>query len=136
MPDTLVIRGGRIVDQTGERTADVLVVDDRIAEVGAGLRGDRELDAGGCVVAPGLVDLHVHLREPGMEDAETIETGARAAALGGFTAIVAMPNTTPPQDDPAVVSVGARRGIAILVRRAGSRRDHEGARGGRARADG
>jgi dihydroorotase len=104
LPDTLVIRGGRVVDQTGERVADVLVVDDRIAEVGTGLRGDRELDAGGCVVAPGLVDLHVHLREPGMEDAETIETGARAAALGGFTAIVAMPNTTPPQDDPAVVS--------------------------------
>ena len=56
------------------------------------------LDAAGCVVAPGFVDLHVHLREPGREEAETIETGSRAAALGGFTAVVAMPNTDPPQD--------------------------------------
>jgi dihydroorotase len=99
-----VIRGGRVVDSTGERDADVLVADGTVQEVGAGLRGDGELDAGGCVVAPGLVDLHVHLREPGGEDAETIDTGARAAALGGFTAVVAMPNTEPAQDDPAVVA--------------------------------
>jgi len=104
LPDTLVIRGGRIVDRTGDRALDVLVAGDRVVEVGTDLEGDVVLDAGGCVVAPGLVDLHVHLREPGMEDAETIETGARAAALGGFTAVVAMPNTTPPQDDPAVVA--------------------------------
>lgn len=104
MPDSLVIRGGRVVDATGERVADVLVEAGRVVEVGTKLRGDRVLDAGGCIVAPGLVDLHVHLREPGGEDAETIETGARAAALGGFTAVVAMPNTDPPQDDPAVVS--------------------------------
>ena len=56
------------------------------------------LDADGCVVSPGFVDLHVHLREPGHEEAETIETGSRAAALGGFTAVVAMPNTDPAQD--------------------------------------
>jgi dihydroorotase len=99
-----VIRGGRVVDSTGERDADVLVADGTVQEVGAGLRGDGELDAAGCVVAPGLVDLHVHLREPGGEDAETIDTGARAAALGGFTAVVAMPNTEPAQDDPAVVA--------------------------------
>ena len=73
-------------------------------EVGPSLSGDRVLDASGCVVSPGLVDLHVHLREPGGEDAETIETGARAAALGGFTAVVAMPNTTPPHDDAAVIA--------------------------------
>jgi dihydroorotase len=107
-----VLRGGRVVDRTGERTADVLIADDRIVEVGDGLDGDRVLDAGGCVVAPGLVDLHVHLREPGGEEAESIETGARAAALGGFTAVVAMPNTEPAQDDPAVVgsvlAAGAR----------------------------
>jgi dihydroorotase len=113
LPDqTLVIRGGRVVDAAGERDADVLVADGTVQEVGTGLRGETELDAGGCVVAPGLVDLHVHLREPGGEDAETIETGARAAALGGFTAVVAMPNTEPAQDDPAVVasvlSAGAR----------------------------
>ncbi len=107
MPDldqTLAIKGGRVVDATGERAADVLIADGRVLEVGSDLRGDRELDAGGCVVAPGLVDLHVHLREPGNEDAETIETGARAAAIGGFTAIVAMPNTVPPHDDPTVVA--------------------------------
>ena len=107
-----MLRGGRVVDRDGERTADVLIADDRIVEVGDGLDGDRVLDAGGCVVAPGLVDLHVHLREPGGEEAETIETGARAAALGGFTAVVAMPNTEPAQDDPAVVgsvlAAGAR----------------------------
>lgn len=108
MPDTgpvadeLVIKGGRVVDATGERVADVRVHAGMIVEVGEHLDGDRVLDAGGCVVAPGLVDLHVHLREPGGEDAETIETGARAAALGGFTAVVAMPNTDPPLDDAAV----------------------------------
>jgi dihydroorotase len=122
LPETLVIRGGRVVDQTGERDADVLVADGRVVEVGAGLDGDRELDAGGCVVAPGLVDLHVHLREPGMEDAETVETGARAAARGGFTAVVAMPNTTPPQDDPAVVAavIAAGTGSCCDVHPAGA----------------
>src|SRR5205823_714728 len=63
-----------------------------------------ELAAAGCLVVPGFVDLHAHLREPGDEEAETIETGARAAALGGFTAVVAMPNTQPPLDDAAVVA--------------------------------
>ena len=113
MPDELLIRGGRVVDAGGERVADVRVRDGMVAEVGERLDGtDRILDAGGCVVAPGLVDLHAHLREPGDEEAETIETGARAAALGGFTAVVAMPNTDPPLDDPAVVgsvlAAGAR----------------------------
>ncbi len=104
MPDSLVVRGGRVLDQAGERAADVLVEDGVIVAVEPGLTGDRTLDAAGCVVAPGLVDLHVHLREPGHEEAETIDTGARAAARGGFTAIVAMPNTEPAQDDPAVVA--------------------------------
>ena len=105
MPDpTLVIRGGRVVDQHGERVADVVVRGGHVVEVGTGLSGDESLDAAGCIVAPGLVDLHVHLREPGMEEAETVETGARAAALGGFTAVVAMPNTEPALDDPAIVA--------------------------------
>jgi dihydroorotase len=103
LPD-LVIRGGRVVDENGERVADVLVRNGHVVDVGAGLVGDETLDASGCIVAPGLVDLHVHLREPGMEDAETVETGARAAALGGFTAVVAMPNTEPALDDPAIVA--------------------------------
>ena len=92
-----------------------------VVEVGQKLSGDKVLDAAGCVVAPGLVDLHVHLREPGGEEAETIETGARAAALGGFTAIVAMPNTEPPHDDAAVVAavLGAGARSTCDVRAAG-----------------
>jgi dihydroorotase len=100
----IVIKGGRIVDATGERTGDVLIgADGRIAAVGPDLSGDEMIDAGGCVVAPGLVDLHTHLREPGREEAETVETGSRGAALGGFTAVVAMPNTEPAIDNAAVV---------------------------------
>ncbi|QXC61877.1 dihydroorotase [Aquihabitans sp. G128] len=100
---SLVIKGGQVVDATGERTADVVVVDGRITAVGTGLSADRTLDATGCIVAPGLVDIHSHLREPGKEEAETVETGARGAALGGYTAILAMPNTTPAIDSAAVV---------------------------------
>jgi dihydroorotase len=100
---TLVIRGGDVVDATGRRRADVVIDDGRVVAVGADLTGDVELDAGGCVVAPGLVDLHTHLRQPGREEAETVETGSRAAALGGYTAVVAMPNTEPAIDDAAVV---------------------------------
>ena len=103
-PDEFVIKGGRVVDVIGDRVADVLVQGGVVAAVGRRVEGAPVLDAGGCIVAPGLVDLHVHLREPGDEDAETVETGARAAALGGFTAVVAMPNTKPPLDDAAVVA--------------------------------
>jgi dihydroorotase len=94
------LRGGTVIDQTGRRRADVLVVDGRIAEVGTAVdtTGAAELDCSGCWVVPGLVDLHVHLRQPGGEEAETVETGSRGAALGGFTAVVAMPNTTPAVD--------------------------------------
>ena len=101
-----VIRGGTVLDQRGERRADVAIDDGRITEVAEDLApsdGDVVLDATGWVVSPGFVDLHVHLREPGKEEAETIETGSRAAALGGFTAVVAMPNTDPAQDSVAVV---------------------------------
>ncbi len=105
MPESpsIVIKGGRVVDATGERTADVVIADGRIAGVGDDLTADRTLDAAGCIVAPGLVDIHTHLREPGKEEAETVETGARGAALGGYTAILAMPNTTPAIDSAAVV---------------------------------
>lgn len=102
----LILRGGSVVDATGERRADVRVVGDRVVEVAAdleGCRGATVLDADGCVVAPGLVDLHTHLREPGREEAETIESGTRAAALGGYTAVVAMPNTDPPLDSAEAV---------------------------------
>jgi len=99
----LVIKGGTVLDTAGERVSDVLIRGGHVVDVGPGLSGDEVLDASGCLVTPGLVDVHVHLREPGMEEAETIETGARAAALGGYTAVVAMPNTTPALDDPIVV---------------------------------
>jgi dihydroorotase len=133
-PSTLVIRGGTVVDATGSRRADVLVRDGVVAAVAESVdapAGATVLDAGGAVVAPGLVDLHTHLREPGREEAETVETGARAAALGGFTAVVAMPNTDPPIDSAAVVrqvrDLGAtavcdvRVAGAITVARAGER---------------
>lgn len=104
----VLIRGGRVVDSTGSREVDVLVVDGAIAAVGdvAGVAPETSLvlDASGCIVSSGLVDLHTHLREPGREDAETVETGARAAALGGFTAVVAMPNTEPAIDNASIVS--------------------------------
>jgi dihydroorotase len=103
---TVLIRGGRVLDASGEREADVLVSGGVVGAVGAGLdvpAGAAVLDAAGCVVAPGLVDLHSHLRQPGREEAETVETGARAAALGGYTAIVAMPNTEPPIDCASAV---------------------------------
>jgi dihydroorotase len=102
----LLVRGGTVVDATGTRRADVLVDGGTVAAVGPGLdvpRGATVLDAGGCLVAPGLVDLHTHLRQPGREEAETVETGARAAALGGFTCVVAMPNTEPTVDSAGVV---------------------------------
>jgi dihydroorotase len=111
---SIVIRGGEVVDPAGGRRADVLVEEGRIAAVvsdGSTLTADVTLDAGGCVVAPGLVDLHAHLRQPGKEEAETVETGARAAALGGYTCILAMPNTT-----PAIDSAGVAREVLELGR--------------------
>ncbi len=120
-PD-VVIKGGRVIDASGERVADVRVVDGVIAEVGESLSADVVLDASGCLVGPGLVDLHTHLRQPGKEEAETIETGARAAALGGYTAVLAMPNTTPAIDCAAVVRevLELGRGAPCEVRTSGA----------------
>lgn len=99
----VVIKGGTVIDATGSRVADVLVRGAEIVEVGENLEAKTVIDAGGCVVSPGFVDLHTHLRQPGREEAETVETGARAAALGGYTAVVAMPNTEPTMDSAAVI---------------------------------
>ncbi len=110
----LAIVGGEVVDQRGRRRADVLVEDGQIVAVGDGLTGDRTLDASGCIVSPGFVDLHVHLRQPGQEDAETVESGSRGAALGGFTAVVAMPNTNPAMDNAAVVKEVIELGRSAL----------------------
>ncbi|MFZ4585823.1 MAG: dihydroorotase [Acidimicrobiia bacterium] len=104
---TIVIQNGTIIDETGERRASVRVDDGVIADVAEHVdvpAGAEILDAEGAVVCPGLVDIQVHFREPGKEEAETIETGARGAALGGFTGVVAMPNTLPPLDDAAVMA--------------------------------
>jgi dihydroorotase len=104
----LVIKNGRVVDPSSGLDAqrDVLIEDGLVAAVEERLEvGDAEvLDAAGCVVAPGFLDIHVHLREPGIEHAETIETGARAAAAGGFTSICCMPNTIPVNDSPTVTN--------------------------------
>jgi len=104
----VVIRGGRVIDpsQGHDAVADLLMADGRIAGLGQGLGvpdGAEIVDARGKVVAPGLIDLHVHLREPGREDVETVATGARAAAAGGFTAVCPMPNTDPVTDNQAAV---------------------------------
>ena len=101
-PDT-VIKGGRLIDASGEKSADILISEGLIVGVGQNLEAKRVIDASGCLVSPGLVDLHAHLRQPGKEETETIATGARAAALGGYTAELAMPNTTPAIDCAAVV---------------------------------
>jgi dihydroorotase len=111
----LLITGGTLLDETGERRGDVRVVDGTICEVGVDLvagDGARRLAAAGCIVSPGFVDLHAHLREPGTEEAETIETGSRAAAKGGYTCVVAMPNTDPTQDSVSVVEFVRRQGQA------------------------
>ncbi len=97
-----LIRGAALLG--GERT-DLLIADGRIRETGTGLdaSGATVIDADGLVALPGMVDLHTHLREPGREDAETVETGTRAAALGGFTAVHAMANSSPVADTAGVV---------------------------------
>jgi dihydroorotase len=119
----LVLKGGRVVDVTGTRPADVAVDHTgTVVAVAPDLEGERVLDCGGCLVAPGLVDLHAHLRQPGREESETVETGARAAALGGYTAVVAMPNTEPPIDSAGVVRevLELARGAACDVHPAGA----------------
>lgn len=126
-----VVKGGRLVDATGVRSGDVVVGDDgSIVAVGPDLSAPETLDATGCVVSPGFVDIHSHLREPGKEEAETVETGARGAAVGGYTCILAMPNTTPAIDSASVVRevldlgrsapCDVRTSGAITVGRAGS----------------
>jgi len=104
---SLLIRQGRVVDPASgiDSVQDVLVVDGRIGKVGPGLRapqGTQVIDAAGKVVCPGFIDIHVHLREPGFEYKETVASGTRAAAAGGFTAVACMANTVPVNDTRAV----------------------------------
>ena len=106
---TLLIRGGRVIDpaQDIDRIADLRIVDGRIAGIGPGETGagraDETIDAAGMIVTPGLIDMHVHLREPGREEDETIASGTRAALAGGFTSVACIPNTEPPIDTQAAV---------------------------------
>ncbi len=104
----LLIKNGRIIDPASglDEWADLAIEDGSIAGIGAGLdfTDAEEFDATGMIVAPGFIDMHVHLREPGIEHAETIETGSRAAAAGGFTSICCMPNTLPVNDNATVTS--------------------------------
>jgi dihydroorotase len=102
---SLLIRGGRILDPASglDATGDVLIENHQIVRIGGtGGSADEVFDATGKIVAPGFIDMHVHLREPGLEHAETIETGSRAAVAGGFTSVCCMPNTTPVNDSPMV----------------------------------
>ena len=137
MSDTTLLKGGRVLDpsQDMDGTLDVLLKDGLIVSVGDAISAPedaRTIDCTGLLVTPGLIDVHVHLREPGGEHKETIATGARSAAAGGFTTVCAMPNTDPPLDDPAsvgwVLAEGKRAGAArvyptgcISVDRAGER---------------
>ena len=130
----ILITGATVVDRDGERRADVRIADGSVEAVApdlAPIDGEELIAAAGMVVSPGFVDLHTHLREPGKEEAETIETGSRAAAKGGYTCVVAMPNTDPTQDCVSVVEFvraqGERAGLcdvrpsgSITVGRAGT----------------
>ena len=114
MTQQILVRGGRVMDPASgvDARVDVRVVDGRIAELGADLSapdGAHVLNAAGLIVAPGFVDLHVHLREPGQEHKETIASGARAAARGGFTTICAMPNTDPAMDTASTIDAVVQR---------------------------
>jgi dihydroorotase len=111
----IVIRNGRIIDPANKRdeVADLFIVDGQVADQSAigktGQSGSKkfpieEIDATNLIVAPGLIDIHVHLREPGFSHKETVESGARAAAAGGFTTVVCMPNTSPVADNPSTIA--------------------------------
>ncbi len=115
----LLIKNGRVIDPASgtDATADVLLENGLVAAVAPGLSraGAEVFDASGLIVAPGFIDMHVHLREPGIEHAETIETGSRAAAAGGFTSICPMPNTIPVNDSVTVTSYIVERARRFAI---------------------
>ena len=113
MSTSLLIKNGHVVDPANDidEPRDILVVDGKIAKVEADIdeSADRVIDAAGLKVTPGLIDLQVHLREPGREDKETLETGSKAALAGGVTSVVAMPNSTPAADNQTVIEFVVKR---------------------------
>ena len=115
----LLIKNGRVVDPATrhDEIADVLIEEGKIAAVGPNLAaaGAETFDASGLVVAPGFIDMHVHLREPGFEHSETIESGSRAAAAGGFTTVCCMPNTKPVNDNATVTSYIVERARKLAI---------------------
>ncbi len=108
---SLAIINGHFIEPTQgiSESMDILVEGKTVAKIGKGLKGDETIDAAGCVVCPGLVDIHVHFREPGFESKETIASGSRAAAHGGFTSVVTMANTRPVIDNAGMVEFVNRR---------------------------
>jgi dihydroorotase len=117
----VIVKNGRLFDPARklDSVTDILVVDGKIRSIGKAANADiPQFDASGLIVAPGFFDIHVHLREPGTEEAETIATGGAAAVAGGFVAVAAMPNTIPPNDNPSITSyivAEARRSSPALV---------------------
>ncbi len=109
----LILAGGTVLTAKGPNKTDLRIRDGLIAEIGPGLEGDETIDCSGAWVGPGLVDLHVHFREPGQEWKEDIESGSRAAAAGGFTAVFAMPNTDPATDSGHVARYVSARGAEV-----------------------
>ncbi|KPJ57623.1 MAG: dihydroorotase, partial [Planctomycetes bacterium DG_58] len=108
----MLIKGGRVLDPASGRdeTADVLIRDGKIAGIGrVKEKADEVIDAAGKIVCPGLIDLHVHLREPGNDEVETIRSGAAAAVAGGFAGVACMPNTDPPVDSAVSVEYVRRQ---------------------------
>jgi dihydroorotase len=110
----LLLKGGKLVDpsQNLNEIGDLLIADGKISGIGGSIKGPDEVEVVNCdglIVSPGFIDVHCHLREPGREDVETIATGARAAAAGGFTAVCAMPNTDPVTDNQAAVGFIVRQ---------------------------
>jgi dihydroorotase len=114
---TTVIKNGHFIEPTSgvSEQRDILIDGKTVKQIGTGLSGDTVIDATGCVVCPGLVDIHVHFREPGFESKETIETGSKAAAHGGFTTVVTMANTDPTIDNSGMVEFVNRRARETAV---------------------
>jgi len=128
---TLLIQHGMILDPAShtQRVADLLIRDGKIAAIGEKLdRADQTLDASGCYVTPGLIDVHVHFREPGDEEEETIASGAAAAVAGGFTTVCCMPNTKPALDNEAQIEFVLRESRLAGLARAGGNGFDAGAR--------